>query len=116
MILTLTASMMYWSLQQQSSEEPELSRPSVQQQSSEEPDLSKLSEDATSQKTSSDDGEDSSFTTDTASNLAIDEDGSSVVTDSISNLTIEDASPDTAQLVENSDGIAAVGDETGDTP
>ena len=113
MILTLTASIMYWSLQQQSSEESELFKPSLQQQSSEEPELSELSDDATPQKTTSDDDEaSSSVTIDTASNVATDEDGSSVLMDSVSNLNIEDASPVTTQQVENGNGVAAAGNET----
>lgn len=89
MILTLTASVMYWSLQQQSSEESEPPKPS---------------EDADSQKTCSDDGDDvSCITTDSISNLTIDED-----TSSVSNLTADDATSDTSQQAENGDGIASV--------
>lgn len=89
MILTLTASIMYWSLQQQSSEECE---------------PPKISEDAASQKASSDDGEDSSsITTDSFSNLTMDEDVTS------GNLIMDDAASDSAQQFEDSNGIATIG-------
>lgn len=90
MILTLTAGIMYWSLQQPS-ENPEPSEPS--EASTEVSELS--AEDATSQKAPSSDGEDGS-----------------VAADSISSLTIDDASSDTSSLqVENGkaeNGKAAV--------
>lgn len=76
MILTLTASIMYWSLQHQPADESASPKPS---------------EDATSQKASSDDGEDSSsVTADSVSNLTIDDDISSVAAESVSNLTIDE--------------------------
>jgi len=76
MILTLTASIMYWSLQQQPADELASPQPS---------------EDATSQKASSEDGEDSSsVAADSVSNLTTDEDVSSVAAESVSNLTIDE--------------------------
>lgn len=79
---------MYWSLQHQSSEESKSFKPS---------------EDAASQKSSSDDGEDSSsITTDSASNLTVDEDVSSITADSASNLTVdEDVSSITVDSASN---------------
>lgn len=76
MILILTASIMYWSLQQQPADELASPIPS---------------EDATSQKALSDDGDDSSsLAADSVSNLTIDEDVSSVAEESVSNLTTDE--------------------------
>ncbi|KAG1326772.1 fimbrin-4 [Cocos nucifera] len=89
MILTLTASIMYWSLQQ-ASEDSDRSELSTDDASSQRA-LSELSaDDAISQKSPSSDGEDGS-----------------VAAESISNLSIDDAASDTSQ-VEN--GNSSVGE------